>query len=136
MDDFVKLAVTATTQAGSYLKKNINKSKIMRYKRGKVDIVTNADLASQKLIIEFISKEYPEHKILAEESEDCVNTSGYLWVIDPIDGTSAFASGLPTYSVSIALLYNREVDIFHLNCYLAGSPLIQKLLFACIKRNF
>lgn len=108
MDDFVKLAVTAATHAGLYLKKNINKARIVRYKRGKVDIVTNADLASQKSIIEFISKEYPEHKILAEESEDCVDTSGYLWVIDPIDGTSAFASGLPTYSVSIALLYNRQ----------------------------
>lgn len=109
MNDFIDLIKTACLKAGAYLEKRIHTAKIVGYKKGKVDIVTNADLESQKLITDLISQKFPNHQILAEENSEQPAGSGYLWVIDPIDGTSAFASRLPTFSVSIALLKDRQL---------------------------
>ena len=105
MKEFLKLAQQAAGEAGELLKQKITYANIIGEKRGAVDIVTDADVAAQKLIISIISKRFPRHGILAEEAEvEIRKESGYIWAIDPIDGTSAYAHGLPTYSSSIALL--------------------------------
>jgi len=70
--------------------------------------VTIADKNTELKIRELIQARYPDHGILGEEFEGTNIDSEYLWVIDPIDGTSAFACGLPTYSSSIALLKDKE----------------------------
>jgi myo-inositol-1(or 4)-monophosphatase len=70
------------------------------------DVVTAADKAAEKLLIEHISTNYPDHAILAEESGETgsdANLSEYRWVIDPLDGTTNFSNGLPLFSVSIAV---------------------------------
>ncbi|MDZ7806708.1 MAG: inositol monophosphatase family protein [Gracilimonas sp.] len=77
--------------------------------KGKNDLVTDADLASEKRIIEIIKETFPDDEILAEESEQKdVLPQGRIWIIDPIDGTTNFAHGFPAYCISIALWENKE----------------------------
>ena len=76
--------------------------------KGAIDLVTEADLASEKLIIERIRSHYPRHAILAEESgssEDSRNPSAaeWKWIIDPLDGTTNYAHGYPCFCVSIGV---------------------------------
>lgn len=68
------------------------------------DLVTDADRASEDLIVAAIRERFPDHAILAEEGSDIPGASGYTWVIDPLDGTMNYFHGLPIWSVSIALL--------------------------------
>ncbi|MBO6792401.1 MAG: inositol monophosphatase [Balneolaceae bacterium] len=72
--------------------------------KGKNDLVTDADLASEKKIIEVIKSEFPEDQFLAEESNTYTELpEGRIWIIDPIDGTTNFAHGFAPFCVSIAL---------------------------------
>jgi myo-inositol-1(or 4)-monophosphatase len=70
------------------------------------DFVTDVDQAAEQAIVETLLKAYPEHAILAEESGPSANlndASEFVWIIDPIDGTTNFMHGYPNYCVSIAL---------------------------------
>ena len=67
------------------------------------DLVTEADHASEKAIIETIQKNYPDHFILSEETGEVKTASEYKWIIDPIDGTINFANNIPICCVSIGL---------------------------------
>jgi len=93
--------------AGQLLLRHFGKSKIA-VQKGCNDFATNADLASEKLIIKAIKKEFPEHAILAEESGANTKESDYCWVIDPLDGTRNFQARMPIWCVSIALLKDGE----------------------------
>src|SRR5207244_8873863 len=85
--------------------------------KGDIDLVTEADLASEKLIIERIRSHYPRHAILAEESgasDGVVTISGkseWKWIIDPLDGTTNYAHGYPCFCVSIALERAGRIEI-------------------------
>ena len=68
-----------------------------------IDLVTNADIESENLIISRIKKAYPEHSIISEETDSIINNSEYTWIIDPLDGTTNFTHNLPIFAVSIAL---------------------------------
>lgn len=72
-------------------------------KSSRIDIVTEIDRRSDDMIVGYLRQEYPEHAILAEESGESGQESEYRWVIDPLDGTTNFAQGLPVFAVSIAL---------------------------------
>ena len=72
--------------------------------KGKNDLVTDADLASEKEIIAVIKDAFPNDEFLAEESNSKTELpNGRVWIIDPIDGTTNFAHGFPIYCISIAL---------------------------------
>lgn len=73
--------------------------------KAKANLVTQADLASQKAILAVLKKRCPDHDFLAEENGRKNTGSAYTWVIDPIDGTTNFAHTFPQCSVSIALFY-------------------------------
>src|SRR3989344_2364220 len=68
-------------------------------------VLTEADLEIGKFIISQINKYYPKHNIIDEEAGVIDNNSEYTWVIDPIDGTSNFANGIPLYGIMLGLLY-------------------------------
>lgn len=72
--------------------------------KGVIDLVTEYDKRSEELILATIQKEFPDHAILAEESGHHERISEYLWVIDPLDGTTNFAHGIPIFSISIGLM--------------------------------
>ncbi len=82
--------------------------------KGDIDLVTEADLAAEKLIIDRIRSYYPRHAILAEESGEAVavgdTTSEWRWVIDPLDGTTNYAHGYPCFCVSIGLEQNHKLE--------------------------
>ncbi len=79
--------------------------------KGHADVVTDADRASEALIISAIRERFPDHAILAEESGAAVGSSEYQWVIDPLDGTLNYLHGLPIYCVSLGLLRHGELYI-------------------------
>jgi myo-inositol-1(or 4)-monophosphatase len=85
--------------------------------KGDIDLVTESDLASEKLIIERIRSYYPRHAILAEESGASEGVNGadgqseWRWIIDPLDGTTNYAHGYPCYCVSIALEHAGRIEI-------------------------
>ncbi|HWY79626.1 MAG TPA: inositol monophosphatase [Candidatus Sulfotelmatobacter sp.] len=67
-------------------------------------VLTEADLAIGKLIVEHIQKEYPDYNIIDEEAGVIDNGSPFTWVVDPVDGTSNFANGVPMYGIMLGLL--------------------------------
>ena len=75
-----------------------------------IDLLTKADIESEKLIISEIKKIYPTHSIVSEESKNLENNSDYTWIIDPLDGTTNFAHNLPIFAVSIALKKKRHIE--------------------------
>lgn len=105
LDTEMRLARRAALAAGDILRRGRQKQKRLRLK-GRVDLVTQYDLRSEKVIIDRITKTFPQHAILAEERGENHKKSSYRWVIDPLDGTTNFAHGYPAFCVSIGL----EVD--------------------------
>lgn len=106
LDFIARIALEAGNIALSE-RENMSDSAI-HYKNDK-DIVTDVDRKIENFIVREIQKTYPEHGILGEEHGRSGNSdSEYLWVIDPIDGTTSYAHGQFYYSVSIALLKNSK----------------------------
>jgi len=70
--------------------------KITEFK-GKTDLVTQTDRQSEEIIINEIQKIFPKHGIIAEESGSINNDSEYQWIIDPLDGTTNFVHGYPSF---------------------------------------
>lgn len=71
--------------------------------KGEFDLVTEADRASEKLIVERLHAHFPGHSIVAEEGGGYEAASEYRWYVDPVDGTTNFAHGFPAYNVTLAL---------------------------------
>lgn len=98
-------AATAARRAGTVLRAMFRTRPEGRVKTGSRDLVTEADLAAEKLVLEYIEARYPAHGWQSEEAgRNERAASPYLWVVDPLDGTSNFAHGFPHFCVSIALL--------------------------------
>lgn len=105
-----KTATLAIKLAGKSLikdYKNFDRNKVNF--KAKNEIVTKADLKSENLIIKTIKKQFLDHQFLAEESGKSRNNSDYLWIIDPLDGTTNFSIKNPLWSISIALAYKGKV---------------------------
>ena len=108
--DELTFATTLARRAGTILTESYEKLDRIDYK-SKRDVVTNADYASERLVINAIKDRFPGDAILAEESGDHAgvlrddgSSNGRTWVIDPLDGTVNYANGIPYYCVSIGLV--------------------------------
>lgn len=99
---YMKVAIRAAYASGLLIKRSVGKVSKISYK-GKDNIVTDVDKASEKLIIRMLLDAFPCHSILSEEDDPIDSGSEYRWVIDPIDGTTNFAHAFPFFCVSIAL---------------------------------
>lgn len=97
-------------EVGRIQKQNLRKENmIINTKSSEIDLVTEIDELSEEFFVNAIRDKYPKHSILSEESGEHKNlNSEYLWIIDPIDGTTNYAQGLPIFSISIALQYQDE----------------------------
>lgn len=99
-----KQTLIAATNAGArVLQHYFNGQFKVSNKEGVNNLVTEADHASEKVIIEAIRSEFPDHYILSEEAGEMAQDSTFKWIIDPIDGTVNFANGIPICCVSIGL---------------------------------
>jgi len=110
MRNYLEVAVEAAKLGGDVLRQYYQQKKGIEYK-GEIDIVTDADKRSEKLIVDLLSARFPKHSILAEEGTDMSQPSEFRWVIDPLDGTTNFAHDYPLFCVSVALEKNGEVIV-------------------------
>ncbi len=98
-----KIALLAAEKASEILLRYHQKRDFTVQYKGDVNLVTDADLEAEKVVIEIISKAFPTHTILSEENKNSHNESleGPAWIIDPLDGTTNFSHGVPFFAVSI-----------------------------------
>ena len=100
--------ILALKEAGNELLNAFGTQIESKQKESQSSIVTKVDLKNDKLITGLISSKFPDHNILSEEGGFCNKNSKYTWVIDPLDGTSNFASAIPWFGVLIALFEGIE----------------------------
>ena len=116
--------IAAAYKGGEILRSHFGRiSKIN--KKGDIDLVTEADKESEKIIIETIQTKFPDHAILAEESGANKKESKCQWIIDPLDGTTNFAHNLNLFSVSIAFAIKGEIVTG-----IVFSPITEELFIA------
>ncbi len=99
---YLDAAIEIAQSAGKILCEEFSRPKQITYK-GDVDLVTQADKRSEKLIVERLTKYFPDHGIVAEEGTGHSAASEFQWYVDPLDGTTNFAHGYPCFCISIAL---------------------------------
>ena len=108
-------AIETAREAGRVLAERFGRASLEVQHKGEIDLVTESDLAAERLIVERIRSYYPRHDILAEESgtsaHEGAGESAYKWIIDPLDGTTNYAHGYPCFCVSIALEEEGELVI-------------------------
>jgi len=122
---FEKFMKSIIVKAGKKTLQYFGKAKVQYTKKHDNDTVTQADLASNKIIVDAIRKTFPLHGIISEENKVQETDKEYTWIIDPVDGTGNFEKEIPLYGVIIALVKNKEIIL--------GSvyfPYTDKLYFA------
>lgn len=124
--DLVGLVTPIIKSAGTILLSHFNTSLERKEKAGDHGFVTKADLESEGYLIKHLQPLIPEAAFFAEESGKRGNTAqGYCWVIDPLDGTTNFAHGLPYFCISVALTQN-NVPVFGM----IYQPITDELFYA------
>ena len=107
-------AIQTARDAGRILAERFGRASLHVQHKGEINLVTEADLAAERLIVERIRSYYPRHAILAEEAGDVARegpASDYKWVVDPLDGTTNYAHGYPCFCVSIGLEHKGELVV-------------------------
>jgi myo-inositol-1(or 4)-monophosphatase len=102
------LAGEAAQEAGKAILELFGK-KTQVVMKGEIDPVSEADLRSERMILELISRRFPRDSILTEEAGERNLDPGRLWIVDPLDGTVNFTHGFPMFAVSIALQVDGEI---------------------------
>ena len=109
LNEYSSFAFDLAQEAGEILLYYWGNLKIISDKEGKGNLVTEADHESEKKMLALLKRHYPDHAVLAEESGAHLSKDNdFLWVIDPLDGTTNYAHGYPIVSVSIALIYQTK----------------------------
>jgi myo-inositol-1(or 4)-monophosphatase len=104
----VEFLKTLLISSGEILKQGFGSISNYETKQDQSNIVTEFDFKSEKAIARLIQQSYPDHNILCEEEGFTNNASEYTWIIDPLDGTSNYAAGIPWFGILIALLKDSQ----------------------------
>lgn len=109
----LNIALQAGRKAAEFIYKNMDRLDSAQIeKKSASDFVTQIDKKSEQIVIDALLKAYPDHSILGEESGSLNDTgSDYQWIIDPLDGTTNFISGIPHFAVSIALMHKGRLEV-------------------------
>ena len=99
--ELLDTALEAARRAGQVLADRFGGQRTIRYKGG-IDLVTDADHASEKVMLEVLRQRFPEHAVLAEESGGSTG-NGFRWILDPLDGTTNYSHRVPHFCVSVAV---------------------------------
>ena len=108
MASYLETAVDIAREAGAVLATYFERRVAFELK-GDFDLVTEADRASERLVVERLRSHFPSHSIVAEEGGGHKGNSGYCWYVDPLDGTTNFAHGFPVYNVTLGLAHDGEM---------------------------
>ncbi|RKZ26294.1 inositol monophosphatase [bacterium] len=125
INSYLHFAQRIILEVGGLIREGYYRHKEIASKDGR-ELVTSADIASEKFLHSQILATYPDHKILSEELSDSQGTDvENLWVIDPLDGTNNFAHGFPFFAISIAFIYrgNLVLGVVH-------DPLREEIFWA------
>jgi myo-inositol-1(or 4)-monophosphatase len=138
MPSYLEISADIAREAGALLATYFERRVAFELK-GEYDLVTEADRASEALVVERLRSHFPTHSIVAEEGGGHQGSSEYCWYVDPLDGTTNFAHGYPCFSVSIALaqrgallagvVYNPFYDELFAAARGAGATLNGKRIF-------
>ena len=109
--EMLEFAIKTAKRAGAILMEHFGQISSYEHKSTPIDLLTIADTQSETFILKEITKTFPDHHIIAEESAIVENNSDYRWVIDPLDGTTNFVHSLPIFAVSIGLEYKDETIV-------------------------
>ncbi|MER7464656.1 inositol monophosphatase family protein [Streptomyces sp. NPDC097981] len=110
--ELLEVGLDAARQAGELLRDGRPADlAVAAVKSSPIDVVTEMDIAAEKLITGILARQRPEDGLLGEEGADSPGTSGVRWVVDPLDGTVNYLYGLPSWSVSIAAEYEGETVV-------------------------
>jgi myo-inositol-1(or 4)-monophosphatase len=132
IEHFARVGEAAARAAGGYVMEHFHSSfRVAR--KGEIDLVTEIDIAAEKLIVSRIKEAFPDHVVVAEEMHADALHGDCTWIIDPLDGTTNYAHGFPIFSVSIALelagilqwgaVYNPNLDEMFTAARLRGARL-------------
>ena len=111
MQPMLNIAVRAARSAGDLILRSVdNVGRLHIDQKGKNDYASDVDRMAEREIISIIKAAFPDHAILAEESGEHKGND-FVWVIDPLDGTTNFLHGFPQYAVSIALKYKGRLEV-------------------------
>jgi myo-inositol-1(or 4)-monophosphatase len=124
MGSYLETAVEIAREAGSLLATYFERRVAFELK-GEYDLVTEADRASEKLVVERLRTYFPAHGIVAEEGGGHTGPSDYRWYVDPLDGTTNFAHSYPMWNVTLALEQAGEMV-----CGVVYDPLRQEMFTA------
>jgi len=108
MENILTVATDIAREAGALLSGFFERRVAFELK-GEFDLVTEADRASENLVLERLRARFPTHGIVAEESGGHAGSSDYCWYVDPLDGTTNFAHGFPVFNVTLALEHSGEL---------------------------
>ncbi len=108
LETISKIGLKAANEGAEVLRSQFGKVLNIQ-KKDVTDLVTNADIESEKVILQTIGKRYPGHAILAEESGIKNGEADCQWIIDPLDGTTNFAHGVNLFAISIAFAFKQEI---------------------------
>ena len=128
----INFAMETAREAGHILLEKFGKN-ISVSKKGDINLVTEADLASEAFIIDKIGTHFPKHSILAEESGASAHIGDmeWKWIIDPLDGTTNYAHGYPCFCVTLAIEHTNSTSLVKKN-----HPItLQKLTCECTTRD-
>ncbi len=128
--DFLHFALDIAKQAGKIQLSYFGNIESISTKSTNIDLLTNADIKSENLIVSKIKQSYPDHSIVSEESSNVIKDSEYTWIIDPLDGTTNFAHNLPIFAVSIALKKANTII-----CGVVYNPAANKCFYAEIGKG-
>ncbi|MBM4445839.1 MAG: inositol monophosphatase [Chloroflexi bacterium] len=104
----LEVAITTAKEAGEILLSHFGSKRQIR-RKSKGNLVTDADIMSEKFILKFLQSEYPNFSILSEESNPSAPTTDYTWIVDPLDGTNNYTFGIPFFCVNIALAEDEDI---------------------------
>jgi len=107
---YLETAIDIARESGALLATYFERRVAFELK-GDFDLVTEADRASERLVVERLRSHFPSHSIVAEEGGGHQGKSGYRWYVDPLDGTTNFAHGYPVYNVTMGLEQDGEMLI-------------------------
>jgi myo-inositol-1(or 4)-monophosphatase len=124
MNNVLEFATQCALESGKIQREYFQKKIGIHYK-GEINIVTDADIACQRRIIELIEKHYPDDSIIAEEKPNVFNDKRNTWIVDPLDGTTNYAHGYPFFCTSIAYEVHGEVVVG-----VVYNPIFNELFFA------
>ncbi len=109
LDPLMQSALAAARAAGEIQRRHAGAAQIEA--KGASDITTDVDRACERAIVEILRARHPDHGILAEEGTESASASGFLWLVDPLDGTKNYAHGFPRSCVSVALVERGEARV-------------------------